>query len=503
MNGMIRSAFQYHEYSSYDPKKMSPHGLDWSNQPNLYKRYPGIEPIQLPPERIPGMGKLSAILKDGGAHKIGLGPFRLTDISRLLRLTNALTAESRFPGGNFYYRSAASAGALYPTEIYIATRDVKDLDDGLYHYAIDWHGLIPIRRGDISNYFMKHIPHSGDNAPFAIIFLTAIFFRSAWKYHDRSYRYHLLDTGHVLENATLSFKALRIPFILSYDFDDEWMNHLLGLDESKEVTLAVAYIPGNNAIDKVPAPKIGNLSEVFRKASITARNETSYSAVLQIHQASAITVSHKTPGPKMTHELGLAPKTWEKIPATVHWPEILDYPDAVFQRRSHRNYVNKPITNSSLMALLNSLCEGDGSCYGKRVMDYETIGIGVIVGHVERVPAGLYILKTADRLFGMVRSGSFIDSMAHICLGQSWLANAAVHILFLANVDLLDQLWGPRGYRYAMMTAGQLGERLYVAATAMGLGCCGIGAFYDMSAAGLLGLNNRSRLLYLLATGSL
>jgi nitroreductase len=52
-----------------------------------------------------------------------------------------------------------------------------------------------------------------------------------------------------------------------------------------------------------------------------------------------------------------------------------------------------------------------------------------------------------------------------------------------------------------MMSAGRLGQRLYLAATALGLGCCGIGAFCDWEAADLLGLNRSSRLLYLVAVG--
>jgi nitroreductase len=52
-----------------------------------------------------------------------------------------------------------------------------------------------------------------------------------------------------------------------------------------------------------------------------------------------------------------------------------------------------------------------------------------------------------------------------------------------------------------MMRAGQLGERLYLVATALGLGCCGIGAFYDMEAVELLGLESTSRMLYLVGVG--
>ena len=52
-----------------------------------------------------------------------------------------------------------------------------------------------------------------------------------------------------------------------------------------------------------------------------------------------------------------------------------------------------------------------------------------------------------------------------------------------------------------MLTAGRLGQRIYLGATSLGLGCCGIGAFYDGEAATLLGLNQASAMLYLLAVG--
>jgi SagB-type dehydrogenase family enzyme len=102
---------------------------------------------------------------------------------------------------------------------------------------------------------------------------------------------------------------------------------------------------------------------------------------------------------------------------------------------------------------------------------------------------------------GRLKAGFFTEAMAGVCLDQGWLANAALHFLFLADLERLDERFGPRGYRYAMMTAGRLGERLYLLATAMGLGCCGIGAFYDGEARQLLRLKETEKLLYLVGLG--
>jgi nitroreductase len=52
-----------------------------------------------------------------------------------------------------------------------------------------------------------------------------------------------------------------------------------------------------------------------------------------------------------------------------------------------------------------------------------------------------------------------------------------------------------------MIEAGRFGQRLYLGATALGFGCCGVGTFYDSEAAEFLGLNPESRLLYLVAVG--
>jgi nitroreductase len=94
-----------------------------------------------------------------------------------------------------------------------------------------------------------------------------------------------------------------------------------------------------------------------------------------------------------------------------------------------------------------------------------------------------------------------MEAMARVCLDQAWLKNAAVHFVFLSRLDLLGDQWGARGYRYAMLSAGRLGHAVYLGATALGLGACGIGAFYDGEARRLLRLDDHASMLYLVAAG--
>ena len=91
--------------------------------------------------------------------------------------------------------------------------------------------------------------------------------------------------------------------------------------------------------------------------------------------------------------------------------------------------------------------------------------------------------------------------MAAACLDQMWLKHAGVQLLLLTEPAALDRDWGARGYRYAMIEAGRLGQQAYLAATALGWGACGIGAIYDREAADLIGLRDSAVLLYLIGIG--
>ncbi len=174
---------------------------------------------------------------------------------------------------------------------------------------------------------------------------------------------------------------------------------------------------------------------------------------------------------------------------------------AVFTRRSRRNYITTPMSGESWQALWRSLLFLEEMEPDEGRKPHHHLAVGCLAGRVEGIQPGFYLLDWMSKSIGLADAGSFIRPMTAICLDQDWLAQAAVHFLFMAHLGQLDEQWGARGYRYALLDAGRLGERLYLAATALGLGCCGIGALYDQEAADLLGLNAESRLLYLVAVG--
>ena len=434
------------------------------------------------------------------------GILNLDTLSALLSLTNTFTAKSRQPAGDFYFRSTASAGALYPNEIYVCAHDVEGLDPGTYHFDIFQRNLVVLRNISCLDSLENSLADTGKNALAATFFITAIFNRSAWKYRKRAYRYVLLDAGHVLQNLIFGLNAMHMPFSYTYDFSDHSINHLLGLDEQKETCLACVNItlPGISPNAAKNTDTLPDLFQPVQAASTTASVEMHYPEILDIHQSGALETANGLyafeNGDKPV-SLGLHPENPRNIFHQKAVSADMPYPDALFARRSKRNFLPEDIPLEHLIHLL-TLLDNQHSIDTERGTAYpRSMEVGFLANHVRDLESGYYLCNFGKHNYGMVEAGTFQNLMAAICLEQAWLKNANLHFLFMSNLEETDKYLGPRGYRYAMMEAGRLGQALYVGATALGLGCCGIGAMFDYEARQLLSLNESSFLLYLVAVG--
>jgi SagB-type dehydrogenase family enzyme len=498
---MISSARAYQEKTSYDRHAMGGHPMDWSNQPDPFKRYPGVQGISLPGDPSFPEKRFSEILLGEGEAGPSKTP-TLEQVARSLLLSYAHTARARQAGGDFYYRSAPSAGALYPCEIYLGVRRIPGLPPGLYHYAVGEHALIPLRPDAIlSDDEMALEPFPGRPVDL-VFFITVIFFRSSWKYRDRAYRYHLLDTGHLTEGLALSLKGNGLAFRVEEDFDDEAVNAYLGLDTEREACLCVVRVPGAGVAPVTDTTPPRREWSPVPPSSPVASREVGYPSIQEIHRLTSSVGRSSTGEGGATGRVGLEPGPARGFRQPEAWPEVTDWVQTVWSRRSKRNFVPQEVAGEQTGALLACL-ETPGGEKGRGTVDSRgTLCVGLLAGpKVQGLDAGFYLLDSLGSSLRPVVSGNFLADMSRACLDQAWLAYGALHFVFLTHFPWLESHWGPRGYRYAMMSAGRMGQRLYLAATAMGLGCCGIGAFYDGEASLLLGLNEDSRLLYLVAVG--
>ena len=498
---MTETCGAYHRLTSYDRHHMEGHFLDWSNQPDVYKDYPELKMVPLTAVRAMPDVKLSQIAR-GDPTPGTPASLSMDQLSLIFAMAYSHTARSPHSGGEFFYRSVPSAGALYPCELYVASRGLEGLPDGLYHYAIARQGLVQLRSGGfLGSPRLGSRQDRPESTPSLLFFVTAIFFRSAWKYRVRSYRYHLMDSGHLVESLDLALRALSLTGEVAFDFDDEAINSFLCCDTEREVCLATVSVAGEGAVNQVVAKADGDLPESLHAASRVAPREIAYPALQEFHRAGTRLVAPEGSHPNMIRQVSQVPASWQKIPCSEAWPEKMNYVETVMRRRSHRNFVKEAIPQATFQAFVTLLCsESEASGKGGRFQQ-QTTALGFLAGNVEGLEPGYYWMDRSAHSVGLVKSGGMTAQMAHICLDQEWLAQASLHFFFATNLEVLEKVWGPRGYRYAMITAGRLGQTIYLGATCFGLGCCGIGALYDREAAALLELNESSAMLYLLAVG--
>ena len=98
---------------------------------------------------------------------------------------------------------------------------------------------------------------------------------------------------------------------------------------------------------------------------------------------------------------------------------------------------------------------------------------------VDGLEPGLYRHWPETGELEMIRSGDQRVMAAGLSLGQDLAGNACVAFSMIADIDRAVGAHGDRGYRYVHFEAGAIGQRLYLAAEALGLGATGIGAFFD------------------------
>ena len=392
---------------------------------------------------------------------------------------------------------------MYPFETYLATFNVHDLEQGLYHHSVADQSVAQLRKGDFYDTVASAVDFQCKDQLAVVFFLTAIFFRSSWKYRDRAFRYHLLDTGHLCENLSLALKSEKLKFEISYDFDDSVTNELLMIDSNKEVCLAIVGVFG----DKIPIDdrrnSIKSPSIDLKKFSICAQEEKRYPAINEIYSITSIKSYRKKKDLIRPESLvSTSPGEPVRLAMFQNTPELINYYQALLQRRSRRNFIRKPIPANTFSWLLSLLRKGITSCH-ENMSCQQFLSIGVLIADVEGIVPGFYLIEPYNGALRLVRSGLLTEEMAHICLDQMWLSNCSCHFLFLADLSALEEQFGPRSYRYVMLEAGRQGQLLYLAAESIKFGCCGIGAFYDVEARQFLNLRSNVRVLYLVGLGPL
>jgi len=235
---MDNTGDRFQRETKYEQGKMTGHKLDWEAKPDLYKQYPEAQQIELPafePARAVSLDKTlrqRKSIRDFQARPLSKG--------QLAYLLWASTGIQRVEDG-YEFRTAPSAGALYPIETYVVANNVKSLEPGVYHYAIRAHQLEQLELRDLRQQIAAAALGQRMCATAAAIFIwTAVFERSKWKYGQRAYRYIYLDAGHIAENLALAAVSLNLGTCEIGALYDDHVNAIIGIDGKEESTICMA-----------------------------------------------------------------------------------------------------------------------------------------------------------------------------------------------------------------------------------------------------------------------
>ena len=174
--------------------------------------------------------------------------------------------------------------------------------------------------------------------------------------------------------------------------------------------------------------------------------------------------------------------------------------DLLLARKSNRVFTQETISLRQLSYLLWAT-QGIKDIRGKSYATIRTAPCGgarhqfetyLMVRNVEGLEPGAYhYLPMGHKLEYLYPVADLDATVADTLSGQNWAAKASVIFYWSMVPYRAEWRYGIYAHRIAMMDIGHVGENLYLAATALGLGTCGIGAFQHELCCRLFGLDEK------------
>lgn len=229
----------FHQKTKLNPLNILLEPLKIKKEVSPFKTYKDAQKIKLPKPDYKGIILEEAIRKRRSVRNYKDEAISLKELSNLLFSAQGITGD--YFGTSL--RTAPSAGALYPFEIYIYVHNGENLERGIYHYNVLEHSLEFIKKGDFRNSFFKAglFQEMFLEAPIIFVY-TAIFERTTQKYGDRGYRYVYIEAGHIAQNVSLECISLGLVSCVIGAFFDDMINEILGVDGKKESAIYIQTI---------------------------------------------------------------------------------------------------------------------------------------------------------------------------------------------------------------------------------------------------------------------
>jgi SagB-type dehydrogenase family enzyme len=212
--------------------------LDIASAPP-FKQYAKVDKVKLATDW--EMDKsLHMVLQYRRSHRqYADAPLSMDDLAGLLWASQGISARA----GSFFFRTAPSAGALYPVETYLSIQNVLSLSPGLFHFQPAEFCLERLSDGPAGKMVASAALGQNFLARAGVVFIwSAVLRRNFSKYGHRGLRYIMMDAGHVCQNLLLAAEALGLGACPVAAFYDDALNGLLGLDGNEETVIYLAAV---------------------------------------------------------------------------------------------------------------------------------------------------------------------------------------------------------------------------------------------------------------------
>jgi len=375
-------------------------------------------------------------------------------------------------GAIYALRVNPSSGNLHPTEFHFCAQGLADWPDGLYHYRPSSHMAEQRATGNWGKKLLN------TSAPLVFL-LTSVAWREAWKYRDRAYRYCLHDIGHAWQALTLSARSIGCESLAIGHFADDRVAESCRLSQD-EWPMLIVELRGPS-IPQRTQPLVETVLLGGQPNQLSEKQEH-YPLIERVHAATKVATESVIPSldqPKVSGcgEISLPSQAFTDR----------SFGDVARTRRSALDFRggSETISLPQLAALLSGTKE-------PLLADFATTRFVHLYLYVHRVGGlarGVYRYWPEHERLEKIKDGDQRLVAAALSLGQDLAGNACVAFSMIGDFENAARRYGDRGYRYVHFEAGAMGQRMYLAAEALGLRATGIGAFFDEQVNQYLGLS--------------
>jgi len=491
----------YHEQTKHHPHRYSRSlgYMDWDNQPVPFRLFEGTPQIQLPLINIDRNLPYSALYE---CNEDSPDLISIESVAIMLELSMGISAWKKYHTSEWALRINPSSGNLHPTECYLVLPDFPRQQACVTHYNPHLHVL---EKRALVNRNQELWPKNCGG--FGII-LTSVFWREAWKYGERAFRYCHHDLGHALGALRFACNLNGWKMTLIPHISEEILDRFLGFDKFKcadgeaEHADCLCWIDGKQNDPEEISEWINSQEDLKYEhhPNRLSLEHVDWEIIDMVQKASRTNDSD-------SFEISNYSNPAHKNLTSSFTAEAI-----IRRRRSAQNY-DQQTSRTDLPTFIHALKKtlpGEGCPFD--VFPYEAqVHLAIFVHAVEGLESGLYILVRNSKHFEslknsthssfdwhqvkeelpfyILQTGDFRARAQSISCMQTIASDSAYALGMLAHFDSV-LMEAPSMYPKLFWETGLVGQVLYLEAEAHDLRATGIGCFFDDEMHRILGLKS-------------